>query len=168
MAVGSPVWQVLAHLALTLRMADTSPLSDSRPALPALDDLSARLQARVEAFEAHPDAIDRRHGRVPAQPPAQVHTVEEGVADLNTQLDLLRSQLETAFDEMEARMVSAERRAQEADTRAQVASARAANVLEAVDKLAGELSRIVEVSSSEDQRLLRTAVDRLRQRLSAS
>lgn len=168
MAVGSPVWQVLAHLAMTLRMADPSPLPDSPPPLPALDDLSARLQARVEAYEAHPDAPDRRHGRVPAQPPAQVHNADEGVADLNSQLDLLRGQLEAAFDEMEARIAAAERRAQEADTRAQVASARAANVLEAVDKLAGELGRIVEVSSTEDQRLLRTAVDRLRQRLSTS
>lgn len=168
MAVGSPVWQVLAHLVDTLRMPDSSPLPDPAAPLPALDDLSARLQARVEAFEAHPEAADRRRGRVPAEPAAQVHTVEEGVADLNAQLDLLRSQLEDAFDEMEARIVAAERRAQEADTRAQVASARAANVLEAVDKLAGELGRIVEVSSTEDQRLLRTAVDRLRQRLSAS
>lgn len=149
-------------------MTANPPLPDPPPPLPALDALSARLQARVEAFEAHPEAADRRHGRVRAQPPAQVHTVEEGVADLNAQLDLLRSQLEAAFDEMEARIAAAERRAEEADTRAQVASARAANVLEAVDKLAGELGRIVEVSSTDDQRMLRSAVDRLRQRLSAS
>jgi hypothetical protein len=145
----------------------TAPLlPDPPPPLPPLDDLSARLQARVESFEAHPEA-PRSARRVQAAPAVQVQSPEEGVADLNEQLDLLREQLETAFDEMNARIRAAEVRADEADTRAQVASARAANVLEAVDKLAGELARLAEHSTGDEQRLLRSAVERLRLRLTA-
>lgn len=146
-------------------MPDSPLLPDPPAPLPPLDDLSARLQARVESFEAHPDA-PRAGRRMQAAPQPELHSADEGVADLNDQLDLLRDQLEVAFDEMEARIRAAELRADEADSRAQVASARAASVLEAVDKLAGELARLAEHSTGDDQRLLRSAVERLRLRLS--
>ena len=152
---------------------------DAPPPVPA--DIGARLEARLSQLEHSGELTRPRrhdHDRMPVAPDRVEPSAGDpaaGVADLNAQLELLRSQLEDAFDDVEARLdlareqaARAEHRADEADSRAQVASARAANVLAAVDALASELDRMV-AELPEDQILrMRGAVDRLRQRLQSA
>jgi hypothetical protein len=153
------------------------PVPDAPPPVP--DDIGARLEARLHVLEASGPTVRPRHDhdRVPAaeRVPPSASDPAAGVADLNAQLELLRSQLEDAFDDVDARIAVAAdqaaragRRADEADSRAQVASARAANVLAAVDALATELDRIIDELPEQQVLRVRGAVDRLRARLQSA
>jgi hypothetical protein len=161
----------------TFRTAADDPAQDRRPAsldgfdrmpprratpepapadtLPATDPVAARLQARLEAIEASPEAVEpmrRRSPRLPA-PVAGDHL--DVIADLNQQLDVLRDQLETAFDDSDRRIAAAQ-------AAADAAQARMVDVSEALNQLAAELPHLVTPGRGEE---LRQALSRLRARL---
>lgn len=131
-------------------------LADSLPATEPSDDaLTARVQARLEAIEASPEALEprRRSARLP------VPEVDDAdvIADLNRQLDVLRDQLEVAFDD-------SDRRIADAQAAADAAQARVTEVVAAVEELMTELNGL-EPSRPADLDALRAGIARFRELL---
>jgi hypothetical protein len=138
---------------------------------PAAAPIVSRLQARFDGLE---DELDLDDGEGSLRSP--------GPAELSRQLDVLRDQLDQAFDEydvrleeLEARAADAEARATVAESRASVAESHAARAAERVDQVVAMLEaldpstpdRPTPVDTASSPATLRSALDRLRDRLEA-
>lgn len=170
------------------RMPDSFPFRTERAVPP---EVISRVQARFEALDPNPDAVDDAPvaEREPETPDswvartggAPLDVLEQRIQRLDRQLQVLRGQLDVVFDEFEDRLADTESRSGVAEARASVAEARA-SVAESraadaetraneahhrVDELIGELARLAsgptEVGSPRQD--LRGALDRLRERL---
>jgi len=100
---------------------------------PAPGSLASRLQARFEGYDADEGHADDPHGLAIDPSPAgrpvpggsNPRKVQLQLDDLDHQLDVLRDQLDLAFDEFDQRLEASETRASVAEARASVAEARA-------------------------------------------
>jgi hypothetical protein len=147
---------------------------------PPAAEVASRLQARFEALEAPvptrdggvrpPGAAAIEPGTVP-RPGARSGdaAAQRQLDDLSRQLVVLREQLDLAFDEVDERVDEAEARATVAESRAAVAEARAmaaeARVDEAIAAIADLEARLLDDGGEADSTNLRSALDRLRNRL---